>query len=122
MDVLRETLTRDRPTLQTRKALLLIDFQKEFTDDEGKFPVTVPQSLREQLPRLVKAFRESEGDIVWVKTAYNEAQSNDGVFRSYPSGYGSHEGSLNGYDSRDNSEDEDSQAEEEERTRQSEPQ
>ncbi|EPS27149.1 hypothetical protein PDE_02092 [Penicillium oxalicum 114-2] len=61
------------PTIQTRKALLLIDFQNEFVRPTGNLHVPNTAEILETLPPLVAAFRQS-GDVIWVRSQYDSPQ------------------------------------------------
>jgi nicotinamidase-related amidase/alkylated DNA repair dioxygenase AlkB len=57
------------PSLQTRKALLLLDFQNDFVRPNGRLPVRKAVDILETLPGLVQSFRRT-GEVVWVRTQY----------------------------------------------------
>ncbi|QKX57550.1 uncharacterized protein TRUGW13939_04667 [Talaromyces rugulosus] len=57
------------PSIQTRKALLLLDFQNDFVRPNGCLPVRNAQDFIDQIPALVQSFRHN-GDVVWVRTLY----------------------------------------------------
>lgn len=59
------------PSIQTRKALLLLDFQNDFVRSNGHLPVRNTQDFIDQIPALVQSFRHN-GDVVWVRTLYEE--------------------------------------------------
>ncbi|KAF7715314.1 Uncharacterized protein PECH_007274 [Penicillium ucsense] len=61
------------PTIQTRKALLLIDFQNEFVRPTGNLHVPNTAEILDILPPLVAAFRQS-GDVIWVRSQYESPQ------------------------------------------------
>ncbi|KAL2867324.1 isochorismatase family protein family [Aspergillus lucknowensis] len=61
----------DLPRIQTRKALLLLDFQNDFVRSTGALHVSNTTEVLEILPQLVSAFRRS-GDVVWVRS-YSES-------------------------------------------------
>ncbi|KAJ6116566.1 hypothetical protein N7512_006291 [Penicillium capsulatum] len=64
----------DLPTIQTRKALLLLDFQNDFVRPSGALHVPNISDVLEHLPPLVAAFRR-RGDVIWVRSQYESAQS-----------------------------------------------
>lgn len=64
----------DLPTIQTRKALLLLDFQNDFVRPSGALYVPNTPDILETLPPLAAAFRRV-GDVVWVRSQYESAQS-----------------------------------------------
>lgn len=61
------------PQIQTRKALLLLDFQNDFVRPSGALHVPNTADILELLPPLTAAFRQV-GDVVWVRSQYESAQ------------------------------------------------
>lgn len=61
------------PQIQTRKALLLLDFQNDFVRSSGALHVPNTSEILELLPPLTAAFRRV-GDVVWVRSQYGSAQ------------------------------------------------
>lgn len=59
----------DLPTIQTRKALLLLDFENDFVRESGALYVPNTSDFLETLPQLVSAFRRN-GEVVWVRSLY----------------------------------------------------
>ncbi|KAK1148779.1 hypothetical protein N8T08_008664 [Aspergillus melleus] len=59
----------DLPTIQTRKALLLLDFENDFVRESGALYVPNTSDFLETLPQLVSAFRRN-GEVVWVRSHY----------------------------------------------------
>lgn len=59
----------DLPTIQTRKALLLLDFQNDFLRSSGALHVPNTADFIESLPQLASTFRRN-GDVVWVRSYY----------------------------------------------------
>lgn len=57
------------PKIQTRKALLLLDFQNDFVRSNGALHVPTIDFL-ETIPQLVESFR-SIGDVFWVRSHYD---------------------------------------------------
>ena len=57
------------PPIQTRKALLVIDFQKDFTSENAKLSVSNAGVIVSRVASLATAFRET-GDIVWANTEF----------------------------------------------------
>ena len=55
--------------MDAQKALLLIDFQKDFIDPEGKLPVPNISDFVPNIPTLADKFR-SKGSVIWVRTEY----------------------------------------------------
>lgn len=70
MSSLADLLTQQRPDIQTRKALLVLDLQNDFTQD-GRLPVTYPSGLA-NLTSLCNAFREDGNHVVWLRTEYSQ--------------------------------------------------
>ncbi|KAJ5396431.1 hypothetical protein N7509_004544 [Penicillium cosmopolitanum] len=66
----------DLPTIQTRKALLLLDFQNDFVRPAGALHVANTTDILESLPQLVAAFRRV-GDVIWVRSQYDAPQGLD---------------------------------------------
>lgn len=63
------------PPIESKKALLLIDFQNEFVDpDIGKLPVPNVASFITKLPSLIAKFR-SKGTVVFIRTQFQEPRS-----------------------------------------------
>lgn len=60
------------PKLETQKALLLVDFQNDFTSSTGKLYVRNTASFLTKLPDLIAAFR-TKGQVVWARTRYEES-------------------------------------------------
>ncbi|KAN0071749.1 hypothetical protein V8E54_010345 [Elaphomyces granulatus] len=60
------------PTIQTRKALLLLDLQNDFVRTSGHLPVSNVANFIDLIPGLVQSFRRS-GDIVWVRSQYESS-------------------------------------------------
>ncbi|KAK1827496.1 alpha-ketoglutarate-dependent dioxygenase alkB 2 [Podospora conica] len=59
------------PSVPTRKALLVLDLQRDFVDADGALPVTEPDGFVSRTLELVKAFRSSgAGDVIWVCTEF----------------------------------------------------
>ncbi|KAH8694232.1 isochorismatase family protein family [Talaromyces proteolyticus] len=59
------------PSIQTRKALLLLDFQNDFVRPNGRLPVGNAQDFLDQIPGLAQSFRRN-GEVVWVRTQFEE--------------------------------------------------
>lgn len=59
------------PSIQTRKALLLLDFQNDFVRENGRVPVSNTHEFLDQIPTLVQSFRRI-GDVIWVRTQYEQ--------------------------------------------------
>ena len=61
------------PRLETRKALLVIDMQNEFLEDNGKLYVKNTREFLSKLPSLVTKFRE-KGEVFWAHTEFQEVR------------------------------------------------
>ncbi|KAI9371316.1 hypothetical protein BJX61DRAFT_34883 [Aspergillus egyptiacus] len=61
------------PQIQTRKALLLIDFQNDFVRQSGALYVPNTTEIIETLPELASVFRRT-GDVIWVRSYYESRQ------------------------------------------------
>ncbi|KAI9167302.1 DNA oxidative demethylase ALKBH2 [Paramyrothecium foliicola] len=64
------------PQLTTRKALIIVDFQKDFLDTDGALPVLEPEGFVSRTLELASVFRAS-GDVVWVQSRFEEPRSVD---------------------------------------------
>ncbi|KAJ5135011.1 uncharacterized protein N7515_004289 [Penicillium bovifimosum] len=64
----------DLPTIQTRKALILLDFQNDFVRSSGALHIPNTSDILEILPQLASAFRRV-GDVVWVRSQSGSPQS-----------------------------------------------
>ncbi|EXJ88808.1 hypothetical protein A1O3_01872 [Capronia epimyces CBS 606.96] len=62
------------PPIETKKALLLLDFQNDFVSPEGKVHVANVLSFLPNLLALVAEFR-AKGEVIWVGTEYKQPQS-----------------------------------------------
>ncbi|KAL2825026.1 hypothetical protein BDW59DRAFT_76328 [Aspergillus cavernicola] len=63
----------DLPQIQTRKALLILDFQNDFVRPTGALHVPNTTEILEALPQLASAFRRT-GDVIWVRSYYESQQ------------------------------------------------
>lgn len=68
-DIFRNPSLLNIPSVQTRKALLLLDFLNDFVRPNGRVPVENTQEFLDQIPVLVQSFRRI-GDVIWVRTQY----------------------------------------------------
>lgn len=64
----------DLPTIQTRKALLILDFQNDFVRPSGALHIPNTQDILDTLPQLASAFRHV-GDVIWVRSQYESPQT-----------------------------------------------
>jgi nicotinamidase-related amidase/alkylated DNA repair dioxygenase AlkB len=62
------------PRLETRKALLLVDLQNDFLQEDGKLFVKNAKEFLPKLPSLVTKFRE-KGEVFWVQTEFQETRN-----------------------------------------------
>ena len=59
------------PSIPTRKALLVLDLQRDFVCADGALPVTEPEGFVSRTLKLVKAFRDSgSGEVIWVRSEF----------------------------------------------------
>ncbi|KAK5205903.1 hypothetical protein LTR47_009458 [Exophiala xenobiotica] len=63
------------PPIETKKALILLDFQNDFVSPNGRLPVGNVNSFLSNLTSLVAEFRV-KGDVIWVGTEYRQPRSN----------------------------------------------
>ncbi|KAL5350121.1 hypothetical protein ACLOAV_005158 [Pseudogymnoascus australis] len=71
----------DLPFVRTRRALLVLDLQKNLVVPGGITPVELPPTLADNVAKLVPVFRQS-GTVIWVKSEFEEARPiNDGTSR-----------------------------------------
>lgn len=71
-----DLLSRQTPTLQVRKGLIVLDLQNDFLSPEGKLTVRDIGFL-EPLSHLVESFREW-GDVIWVRSEFESNRPIDG--------------------------------------------
>lgn len=57
------------PQLTTRKALILVDFQNDFLDENGALPSTSSDGFVNRALQLVHGFR-GKGDVIWVQSLF----------------------------------------------------
>lgn len=57
------------PPIETKKALLLLDFQNDFVSPTGKLPVSNVHSFLSKLPLLAREFR-AKGEVVWCGSEF----------------------------------------------------
>ena len=71
----------DVPFVRTRRALLVLDLQKNLVAPGGITPVELPPTLADHVAKLVPIFRQS-GTVIWVKSEFEQARPiNDGTSR-----------------------------------------
>ncbi|KAG6031178.1 hypothetical protein E4U41_007667 [Claviceps citrina] len=58
------------PQLNTRKALILVDFQNDFVESDGALPATDLEGFVNRTARLVNAIR-GQGDVVWLLSQFD---------------------------------------------------
>ncbi|KIW61605.1 hypothetical protein PV05_01706 [Exophiala xenobiotica] len=63
------------PPIETKKALILLDFQNDFVSPGGRLPVGNVNSFLSNMTSLVAEFR-IKGDVIWVGTEYRQPRSN----------------------------------------------
>ncbi|ETI24872.1 hypothetical protein G647_04242 [Cladophialophora carrionii CBS 160.54] len=62
------------PPIETKKALILLDFQNDFIKANGNLPVNNVQPFLSNLLSLVDEFR-SKGEVIWVGTGFGQPRS-----------------------------------------------
>lgn len=62
------------PPIETKKALLLLDFQNDFVDPDGKLPVQNVGSFISKLPSLAAEFR-AKWVVIWCGTEFKQTRS-----------------------------------------------
>ena len=62
------------PPLDTKKGLILLDFQNDFVEPTGNLVVSNVQSFVPKLLSLVDEFR-AKGQIIWVTTEYRQSRT-----------------------------------------------
>lgn len=68
MSSLLDLLTQKQPQFQTRQALIIVGLQNDFISPTGKLPVSNAHGLIERVKKLVPAFRDNAGEVIWVRT------------------------------------------------------
>ncbi|OTB02750.1 hypothetical protein M426DRAFT_45437, partial [Hypoxylon sp. CI-4A] len=63
------------PSLSTRRALIVVDAQNDFLDENGALPINFPSDLPDRLADLVTGFRQGGGDIIWVCSRFEKSRS-----------------------------------------------
>ena len=64
-------LSQQSSGLQTRSGLILTGLQHDFLSPDGKLPL-LTTAFTDKIRRLVPAFREHGGDVIWVKSHFQE--------------------------------------------------
>lgn len=62
------------PQLTTRRALIAVDFQNDFTSTDGALPVTEPEGYVDRAITLASALRRTGGDVVWIKSRFDASR------------------------------------------------
>ncbi|UNI15624.1 hypothetical protein JDV02_002140 [Purpureocillium takamizusanense] len=66
------------PQLTTRKALLVVDPQRDFLSvDDGALPVTEPEGFAARTAQLAEAVRRAGGDVVWLPSRFEQRRDPD---------------------------------------------
>lgn len=65
------------PQLTPRRALVAVDFQNEFTAEDGALPVREPADYIQRTKDLAAAFRQT-GDVIWVKSRFDGSRAVEG--------------------------------------------
>ncbi|KAK8256126.1 hypothetical protein IWZ00DRAFT_151965 [Phyllosticta capitalensis] len=77
MSSICELLAQNQPSFQTHQALIAIGLQNDFISSTGKLPVSKPDGLLPRIKKVVPAFRDHAGSIIWVRTESDPAQPLD---------------------------------------------
>lgn len=72
MASLFDLLSRQTPTLQVRKGLMILDLQNDFLSLSGKLTVRDTGFVK-PLSKFVTSFREF-GDIIWVRSQFESTR------------------------------------------------
>lgn len=62
------------PPIDTKKALLLLDFQNDFVSSKGKHPIPNVNTFIAKLPSLISEFR-AKGEVIWCGTEFTHPRS-----------------------------------------------
>ncbi|KIW89565.1 uncharacterized protein Z519_09721 [Cladophialophora bantiana CBS 173.52] len=62
------------PPIETKKALILLDFQNDFVKPNGNLPVANVEPFLSDLLCLVDEFR-AKGEVIWIGTEYRQSRS-----------------------------------------------
>jgi nicotinamidase-related amidase/alkylated DNA repair dioxygenase AlkB len=68
-------LSQNPPQVETNQALLIVGLQHDFICPDGKLPVDTSSGFVDRILELVPKFRERAGDIIWVRSEYDERQT-----------------------------------------------
>ena len=79
MTSLLDLLTQNLPQFETRRALLVVDPQKDFLSADGKLPVRDGPQLDDRIAHLVKKFRDI-GPVIWIRTIFEAERPGDDEF------------------------------------------
>ncbi|KAK8168035.1 hypothetical protein BKA80DRAFT_199522, partial [Phyllosticta citrichinensis] len=74
MSSIFELLAQNQPSFQTHQALIVIGLQNDFCSPTGKLPVSKPDGLLHRIRKIIPAFRDHAGSIIWVRTEADPAQ------------------------------------------------
>ncbi|KAJ9603831.1 hypothetical protein H2200_011352 [Cladophialophora chaetospira] len=62
------------PPIETKKALILVDFQNDFIGTDGNLHVSNVQGFLPNMVSLVDEFR-TKGEVIWVRTEYKQPRT-----------------------------------------------
>ncbi|KAK7542292.1 uncharacterized protein J3D65DRAFT_527104, partial [Phyllosticta citribraziliensis] len=74
MSSIFELLAQNQPSFQTHQALIVIGLQNDFCSPTAKLPVSKPDGLLHRIKKIIPAFRDHAGSIIWVRTEADPAQ------------------------------------------------
>lgn len=61
------------PQITARRAFIGVDFQRAFAPG-GTLPITEPDGYADRAANLAAAFRETNGDVIWVRSNFDKPQ------------------------------------------------
>ncbi|KAI2605697.1 uncharacterized protein GGS25DRAFT_352318 [Hypoxylon fragiforme] len=63
------------PSLTTNRALIVLDPQNDFLDEEGALPVKIPMDLPDRIADFATSFRQSGGYVIWACSQFERSRS-----------------------------------------------
>lgn len=79
MSLLKDLIAQT-PRFQTHQALVVLGLQNDFVSPDGKLPVPTQSGFVDRIRALVPHFRENAGDIIWVKTLFQDERAVNDAF------------------------------------------
>jgi nicotinamidase-related amidase/alkylated DNA repair dioxygenase AlkB len=65
-----DLVSQNQPHFQTHQALLVIGMQNDFTQPDGRLPVSNKNGYLDRIQTLIPKFRDLNGNVIWVQTLY----------------------------------------------------